>query len=67
MATLRDDIADLRIRLEESEASAEELPHRSKYLLLVTSFLQRLLDLHLELVDEVERELAGERESARSG
>jgi DNA-binding PadR family transcriptional regulator len=54
---LRDDIADLRARLEETEQTADRLPHRRKYLLLVTSFLRRLLDLHLELVDEVEREL----------
>ena len=58
MATLRDDIADLFVRLEEAEASAVTLPHRSKYLLLVTGFLRRLLELHLDLVDEVERELA---------
>src|SRR6266511_4163297 len=45
-------------RLEQSEASAQTLPHRRKYLLLVSAFLRRLLDLHLELVDEVERELA---------
>jgi PadR family transcriptional regulator AphA len=57
MATLREDIADLEARLEETEASAEDLPHRRKYLLLVTGFLRRLLELHLELVDEVEREL----------
>ncbi len=38
--------------------SAEKLPHRRKYLLLVIDFLRRLLDLHDELVDEVERELA---------
>jgi hypothetical protein len=30
---------------------------RRKYLFLVNAFLRRLLDLHLELVDEVEREL----------
>jgi hypothetical protein len=35
------------------------LPHRQKYLLLVAGFLRRLLELHLELVDEVERELDG--------
>lgn len=67
MATLREDVADLKARLDEGEASAAALPHRSKYLLLVTGFLRQLLDLHLELVDEVERELAGERRSARSG
>ena len=62
MATLRDDIADLRRRLEESEQSARALPHRAKYLLLVVDFLRRYLELHLELVDEVERELAPEQE-----
>ena len=58
VAALRDDIADLRDRLDESDASAEELPHRRKYLLLANDFLRGLLDLHLEFVDDVERELA---------
>jgi DNA-binding PadR family transcriptional regulator len=58
LATLRQDVADLQARLDESEASAALLPHRSKYLLLVTGFLRQLLELHLELVDRVERELA---------
>jgi DNA-binding PadR family transcriptional regulator len=57
IGTLRADIADLRARLAETEASADALPHRRKYLLMVTRFLRRLLDLHLELVEEVEREL----------
>src|SRR5919204_837740 len=61
MATLRDDIADLFARVADSEASAELLPHRRKYLLMVTAFLRRLLELHLELVDQVERELVDER------
>jgi DNA-binding PadR family transcriptional regulator len=61
VATLRDDIADIVQRLEESAAAAESLPHRRKYLLLVNGFLRRLVDLHLELVDEVERELAPEQ------
>ncbi len=60
IAALRDDIADLLERLEQSEASAETLPHRRKYLLLVSGFLRRLLDLHLEFADQVERELAPE-------
>jgi DNA-binding PadR family transcriptional regulator len=58
IGALRDDIADLLDRLEQSEASARTLPHRRKYLLLVNGFLRRLLDLHLDLVEEVERELA---------
>ena len=59
MATLRDDIADLLVRLEETGAAAEDLPHRRKYLLLVTGFMRRLFQLHLDLVDEVEREFDG--------
>jgi DNA-binding PadR family transcriptional regulator len=58
LATLRDDVADLRARLDDAERSAVLLPHRTKYLLLVTGFLRRLLELHLDLVDEVERELS---------
>ena len=58
IGTLREDIADLRVRLDETEAAAHDFPHREKYLVIVVGFLRRLLDLHLELVDEVERELA---------
>ena len=58
IATLRADIADLQARIDDTDASAHELPHREKYLLLVNGFLRRLLELHLEWVDEVERELA---------
>lgn len=58
-ATIRADIADLAARLDDAEARSLELPHRRKYNLLVFGFLRRLLDLHLELVDEIERELAG--------
>jgi PadR family transcriptional regulator AphA len=55
LAALREDVADLRARLAESDASAEQLPHRRASLLLVNRFLDGLLDLHLQLVDEVER------------
>jgi DNA-binding PadR family transcriptional regulator len=58
MATLRDDIADLRERLDEAAETARELEHRSKYLLLVIDFLRSYLELHLDLVDAVERELS---------
>jgi DNA-binding PadR family transcriptional regulator len=57
MSTLRDDIADIQGRLDEAEQSAQRFPHREKYLLIVVGFLRRLLDLHEELVEEVEREL----------
>jgi DNA-binding PadR family transcriptional regulator len=55
MVTLREDIADLHTRLDDAERTAALLPHRTKYLLLNVKYLRRLLDLHLELVDEVER------------
>jgi DNA-binding PadR family transcriptional regulator len=58
LETLREDIADLQERLDESERTARKLPHRAKYLLLVIGFLRGLLELHVELVDEVEREFA---------
>jgi DNA-binding PadR family transcriptional regulator len=58
MATLRDDLADIESRLDEAERAAADLPHREKYLMMVVDFLRRLLVLHAELVDEVERELA---------
>lgn len=54
---LREDIAGLLERLAETEASARTLPHRRKYLLLATGFMRRLYELHVALVDEVEREL----------
>ena len=46
-------------RTTERQA-AQSLPHRSKYLLLVNEFLRRYLDLHLELVNQVERDFASE-------
>jgi len=61
MAALRDDVADVRLRLDDAERTAKELPHREKYLLLVIGFLRRVLDLHMELVEEVERELSPRR------
>jgi DNA-binding PadR family transcriptional regulator len=57
IGTLREDIADLQARVDETEALAGRLPHREKYLLITTRFLRRLLELHLDYIDEVEREL----------
>jgi DNA-binding PadR family transcriptional regulator len=59
MATLRDDLADLEMRLVESAEAAKTLPHRAKYLRLVHEFLRGYLNLHRELADAVERELTG--------
>src|SRR5437588_5132924 len=43
IGALRDEIDDLLGRVEASEASADALPHRRKYLRLVAGFLRRLL------------------------
>jgi DNA-binding PadR family transcriptional regulator len=58
IGTLRADIADLATRLDIAEAAADTLPHRRKYLLLGHSLGRRLLQAHLEWLDDVERELA---------
>jgi PadR family transcriptional regulator, regulatory protein AphA len=57
IAALRDDIAELLDRLDEADDRAQTLPHRRKYLLLANGFLRRLLELHLEFVDDIEREV----------
>ncbi len=66
LATLRADLDDLRVRLDDSERRAHELPHREKYLLLVIEFLRRFLDLHAELIEDVDRELAPPRHRRRA-
>jgi DNA-binding PadR family transcriptional regulator len=58
MAALRDDLADIAARLDQAEEAAHGLPHREKYLLIATRFLRKYLELHEELVGEVERELS---------
>jgi DNA-binding PadR family transcriptional regulator len=57
MGTMREDLADILDRIAGAEASAATLPHREKYLLLVCKFLRQLMELHLDFIDEVEREL----------
>jgi DNA-binding PadR family transcriptional regulator len=56
IAALRDDIDDIQRRLDDAEQRATQLPHREKYLLLATGFMRRLIELHLDLIDEVEQE-----------
>ena len=58
MGTLRDDIAGIQTRLDDGERTAAQLPHREKYLKLTIGFMRQLLDVYLELIDDVERELA---------
>ena len=58
LAALRNELAELGTRLDDSEQAAESFPHRREYLLIVYGFLRRFLELHGELVDEVERTFA---------
>jgi DNA-binding PadR family transcriptional regulator len=58
IATLRDDIADIERRVDQAALRAKQLPHREKYLSVCVGFMRSLLELHLDLIDEVERELA---------
>lgn len=73
VAALREEISELEALLDETESNVDALPHRSKYLRLNVGFLRRLLELHREFVDEVERELGpepkdeGSTEPARAG
>jgi len=66
LETLRDDLEDLRRRLDESERRARELPHREKYLLLVIEFLRGFLELHEQLIENVERGLAPPRQRRKA-
>jgi DNA-binding PadR family transcriptional regulator len=65
LATLRTDVADLAARLDLAEANADTLPHRRTSLLLAIRLARRLLDVHLEWLEEVERELGPTRDRAR--
>jgi PadR family transcriptional regulator, regulatory protein AphA len=66
LATLRDDLQELRTRLDESQRRASDLPHREKCLLLVVDFLRGFVELHEQLVDDAERELAPPRRRSNS-
>jgi len=65
LQTMRHDIADLAARLDVAEAMAETLPHRKKYLLLNHRLARRLLQAHLDWLNEIERELRPRRRRRR--
>jgi PadR family transcriptional regulator, regulatory protein AphA len=60
VVSLRQEIAELEAQLDERAAGSALLPHRQKYLLLVIAFLRGLLQLHLDWIETVERELTDE-------
>jgi DNA-binding PadR family transcriptional regulator len=54
---MREDIADLRSRLDAADEAAHSLPHREKYLLLNHRLAGRVLDAYEQWLDEIELEL----------
>jgi DNA-binding PadR family transcriptional regulator len=61
---LRAELAQLSAQLDDAEERAAALPHREKYLVLVIDFLRSLLQLHLDWIDAVERDLADDEAAA---
>jgi PadR family transcriptional regulator, regulatory protein AphA len=57
LSAMRDEIAELSAGIDEDERRAPAIPHRQRQLKLVRSLGRRLLEVHLEWIDEVEREL----------
>jgi DNA-binding PadR family transcriptional regulator len=57
LLSMREDIADLRRRLEDADEAAGTLPHREKYLRLNHRLAGRVLDAYEAWLDEIEREL----------
>jgi DNA-binding PadR family transcriptional regulator len=64
LAAMRSDIADAAARLDVAEAVAATLPHRERYLRLVHGLGRRILDAHLDWLDDIERELGGQGKRA---
>ena len=56
LRALREEIADISARLDAAEAVASTIPSRKRYLLL-NHGLDRIVQAHIDWLDEVEREL----------
>ena len=57
-ATLRDDLDDMRARVEETAERAKTLPHREKYLNLGLDFIEGLIGLYEDLLERIEQDFA---------
>jgi hypothetical protein len=57
ISALREELVELEGLMDAADAAAATLPHREKYLRLNHRLARRLIDVHREWVDEVEREL----------
>ena len=54
---LRDELAEMRVRLDAGEEVAAGLPHREKYLRMNHRLARRVIEAYEEWLDDVEREL----------
>ena len=66
LRSLRTEIAELSALLDESERREPQFPHRRRQLKLLHSLGRRILQAHLEWVEEVEREFCGPSDPSRS-
>ena len=57
LLSMREDLDDLRARLDVADEVAATLPHREKYLRLNHRLARRVLDAYGDWLDDVEREL----------
>ena len=55
---LRAEIVELSAQIDAADAVADSLPHRERYLRLNHLLGRRIIQAHLEWLDEVERQLA---------
>lgn len=62
LRALRAEISELSAGIDEDERRAPTIPHRERQLRLVRSLGRRVLQAHLEWIDEVERGLEGDAE-----
>ena len=57
LLSMREDLDDLRARLDVADEVAATLPHREKYLRLNHRLARRVIDAYDEWLRDVEREL----------
>ncbi len=67
LAAVREQVDDLRARLDTAEEIAQTIPSRERYLMLNHSLARRIVDAHAEWLDEVEQTLRAKPATSRGG
>jgi PadR family transcriptional regulator, regulatory protein AphA len=65
-AALRQDLQDMRARVQETAERAKALPHRERYLNLGLHFVEGLIGLYEELAERVEQDFTASPAAQRS-